>query len=226
MHSLPGRSTSPAGTLGGVTRTVDMKRPASLGLGMALGLGAGWLYAALTRVPTVAAGPTPSAVAQRIDEAHPEASPETPSERPQPRRAPVSDPPAVVLATPPTAAPGPLPVSATAPRFAEASLRARFVEAFEEVETEGRIARVDCAELPCIVFGELPEADDLENLVSSDAFSPYGRDGLVQHQSEEAEDRYLFAVAVFEPPTDARERAQVEARLQARIRMGGSFRGR
>jgi hypothetical protein len=222
MPSLPGRWAAPAGTLGGVTRTVDMKRPASLGLGMALGLGAGWLYAALTRVPTVAAGPTPSAVAQRIDEASPETQPETPPSR----GVPVSAPPAVVLATPPTAAPGPSPVSAVAPRFAEASLRARFVEAFEEVDTEGRIARVDCAELPCIVFGELPEADDLENLVSSDAFSAYGRDGLVQHQSEEAEDRYLFAVAVFEPPTDARERARVEARLQARIRMGGSFRGR
>lgn len=198
-----------------------MKHPFSLGLGIALGLGGGWLWAALMRVPTEAAAPArqpPVAPAP----AEPSTSPSPPSASQVVSAAVVTRAPDVA----PTIDLPPSSASPVAPRFVQAALRSRFVEAFEEIETEGRIVRVDCAELPCIVFGEVTEADDLDNLVSSEAFAPHARDVLVQHQSEEAEDRYLFAVALFESPTDPRERARIEARVQARIRMGGSFRGR
>jgi hypothetical protein len=203
-----------------------MRRPASLGLGVALGLGAGWLSAAPTRAPSMTPSTLDAAPAERTSAS----LPETPAARvTTPSASPVVVRPDPIIPAPasPTlaAVSGPSPPQ-VAPRFTEAQLRARFVEAFEEIETEGRIARVDCAEVPCIVFGEVPEADDLDNLVTSEAFSPYGLDALVQHLSEEAEDRFTFAVALFEPPTGARERDRVEARVQARIRMGGTFRGR
>lgn len=62
------------------------------------------------------------------------------------------------------------------PRFTEAALQKAFEDGLNEAGIEGGIVQIDCAEYPCLVYGQLTSKDDMEKLRETAAFAPYADD--------------------------------------------------
>jgi hypothetical protein len=105
------------------------------------------------------------------------------------------------------------------PRFTQQALLSAFNAAFAETGLKGGVTAVDCAEYPCVVWGEVHEntRDLMERLRGSPEFdAAYGKDGAGVSGWGQGEGKpELFAVTLT--PQGQRDK-NLDTRIRTRIR--------
>lgn len=106
-------------------------------------------------------------------------------------------------------------------RFAEQALLSTLTTALKEAGVEGDITAIDCAEYPCMVWGEaLIDTSELtRELGKSPAFAAYADDSKhVRGWGAGEGKRELFAITLMpkDPARSDQEKALLDRRLQAR----------
>lgn len=116
----------------------------------------------------------------------------------------------------------PLPFPKDLPaRFTEKELLSSLTTALKEAGIKGDITAIDCAEYPCMVWGEahLDTSELTEQLAKSSAFAAYADDGKhVRGWGSGEGNSELFAITLTprDPNRSDEEKAQLDKRTQAR----------
>lgn len=114
----------------------------------------------------------------------------------------------------------PVPFPAELPaRFREDDLRKSFDAALEEAGVQGGVVQIDCAEFPCIVYGQLTAREDMEKVRKSKALAAYEKDSnstSVWAVRKEGVGQAYFGVALHpDGPDDPNTEKRIENRMKS-----------
>lgn len=97
-------------------------------------------------------------------------------------------------------------------------VQAKLSRAFDDLEFEIDVREVDCTDVPCIAYGELPLGDEYLDAAHSAALAEYGSETKILKMGARYGDseRQLFGFALLDPEATGDELRRVATTLNAR----------